>query len=342
MKEFMVFSIFFGLIIALHELGHFAAARIFGVKVLRFAIGFGPKIFQHQTTSTHFSVNLIPIGGSVRLLGEMPWEYVPEDQKGNSFSHQSVGRKVLILLAGPASNIILSLLMIFIVNAFGGFKGALMPEIVAVTPNSPAAVAGLRVGDKLVEIKGEKIYSNDKLQETLRHHSDANLDMKVERGGGIVGVLINNTGTGPMGFSVGVATGSKPGRKTGNAFTVSIFQMSRVSAMTVTCFAKALATGELDGLGGPLRMAVDATKYLSQGMLNFMFFMAIINLSLGVFNLLPLPALDGGHIAHILLEKITGVQIGFQVYRVIISISFGLLSAFMLLLFRNDLRMLFN
>lgn len=182
------FLVVLGVLVAFHELGHFLAARWVGVKVLKFSIGFGPKIFGRQVGETEYLVSAVPLGGYVKLFGEDETEATTPDDRRRSFSHQGLWGKVLIVAAGPGFNFILAYLI------FAGWLSTGSPlfvptfrdlsaDVEALVPGSPASVAGMEVGDRVVSVNGKEISTKTELLDLVSRSNGQPISLEVRREG---------------------------------------------------------------------------------------------------------------------------------------------------------------
>ncbi|HOV88438.1 MAG TPA: RIP metalloprotease RseP, partial [Syntrophobacteraceae bacterium] len=145
-----------GVLIFVHELGHFLVAKWSGVTVLRFSFGFGPRLFGFRKGETDYCISAFPLGGYVKMLGEEPGEELPEDQLEKSFSSQPVGKRIAIVLAGPLSNFLLAIVVFTLVYAVSGIP-EILPEVGSVAAGSPAEQGGIQVGDRVISINDKKL-----------------------------------------------------------------------------------------------------------------------------------------------------------------------------------------
>jgi regulator of sigma E protease len=189
------FLVVLGVLVAFHELGHFLAARWVGVKVLKFSLGFGPKLFGRQVGETEYLVSAVPLGGYVKLFGEDETEALtPEDRK-RSFAHQSLSGKVLIVAAGPGFNFILAYLIFFGWLSTGSplfvptFRD-LSPDVEALLPGSPADRAGIKVGDRIIRVNERDISTRSELFDAVAKSRGKQLTLDVRRNGQIKTVLV--------------------------------------------------------------------------------------------------------------------------------------------------------
>jgi regulator of sigma E protease len=175
------FALVISVVVFFHELGHLLVGKALGVKALRFSIGFGPKLFGFKKHETEYRVSLLPLGGYVKFAGDNPYEEVAPEDRGRGFLEQPPWKKALIAFAGPAANFILAIVLYFVV--FAAPHQDLAAKVGYVKPQSPAAQAGLRSGDRIVAIDGDRVEAWSDLQEKIRGHLGQPLTMEIERDG---------------------------------------------------------------------------------------------------------------------------------------------------------------
>lgn len=180
-QDTIYFAIFLGVLVTVHEAGHFVAAKWAGVKVLKFSIGFGPKLFSFRRGETEYQVAALPLGGFVAMAGHHPGEEVAEEDAGRTFLGAPWWKRVIILLAGPGANLIFPIVALFFV--YLGDSTEFTPRVGAVEPGSPAAVAGLRPGDLIVSIDGTPIRTFTELSKIAGASADKELALVVDRAG---------------------------------------------------------------------------------------------------------------------------------------------------------------
>jgi regulator of sigma E protease len=175
------FALVISVVVFFHELGHLLVGKALGVRAIRFSIGFGPKLFGFKGRDTEYRVSLLPLGGYVKFAGDNPYEEVAPEDRGRGFLEQPPWKKGLIAFAGPAANFILAIVLYFVV--FAAPHQDLAARVGYVKPQSPAAQAGLRYGDRILSIDGERVEGWSALQEKVRAHAGQPLAMEIERGG---------------------------------------------------------------------------------------------------------------------------------------------------------------
>lgn len=173
------FIVLLGLLIFVHELGHFLVAKLFGVRVETFSLGFGKKILQFKKGDTTYAISLIPLGGYVKMFGDDPTATVSDDQKRYAFLHKPVGQRIAIVLAGPLMNLFFALVLFFMV-AFIGTPVA-GPQIGEIETQSQAYQAGFRSGDKILKVEGQDMSYWQQIQDKIKSHAGKSLTFSVER-----------------------------------------------------------------------------------------------------------------------------------------------------------------
>jgi regulator of sigma E protease len=177
-----------GILIFVHELGHFLFAKLLGVKVLKFSLGFGPKLAGKTVGETEYCISAFPLGGYVKMLGEEPGEELPQTEKERAFSNQPVWKRFSIVFFGPIFNLIFAA-VVFIAIFMAGVP-VLHPDVGNISKNSPAETGGLRTGDRITEINGHRVRSWDEVETQVEGSNGALLNLKVERNGQVVSVRV--------------------------------------------------------------------------------------------------------------------------------------------------------
>jgi len=337
-----------GILIFVHELGHFLVAKRSGVTVLRFSLGFGPRVFGVKRGPTDYCLSLIPLGVYVKMLGEEAGEYIEEELRATSFQQQSVSKRIAIVLAGPFSNFALAIVIFAFIYAFSGIP-QLTPEIGSISANSPAEQAGLQAGDRVLTINGNPIENWDELSGLIERLGEQPLTLEIERAGERLSILVsprvtevNNIFGEPVKRAViGVTAAGKISLKEANplyALYYSVLQTWHLSKLFVVTIGKLLeGVVSLKTLGGPILIAQMAGQQASEGMLNLIHFIALISVNLAVLNLLPIPVLDGGHVVLFAVEGLIGRPLGQKKVEWAQRAGMLLLLLLMIFVFYNDI-----
>ena len=348
------FVVALGALVAFHELGHFWVARRCGVKVLKFSIGFGPKLVGRQIGDTEYLVSAIPLGGYVKMLGEDSGEEISEEDKQRSFSHAPIYKRALIVAAGPLFNMLLAYL-IFTVWLAGGAAlfvpsfADLAPTVETVVSGSPAEAAGLQSGDKVIQIGDKHISTWNEMTDIVKRSPRKPLLLVVERNGRTETLTIvpgtrketQNDGTEIEIGQIGITKVNKALLASDNPILAPIDGLRATwgwTKLTIVGIVK-MITREVsaDNIGGPLTIAKISGDAASQGFSNYVFLIAILSINLGVLNLLPIPVLDGGHLAFFAVETILRRPVSIRSREVAQQIGIFLLICLMLYAFRNDI-----
>ena len=334
------FIILLSVLIFVHELGHFLAARIAGVGVLKFSLGFGPKIIGKKIGETEYVLSWIPLGGFVKLLGESGNEELsPEDEK-KSFFKKSKWKRMLIILAGPVFNFLLALVIFIIVFVYG------LPNLTAVVgevqKESAAFEAGMISGDKIIAIDDKKVVFWEEIKPIIAESKGKEMEVAVERGAEKKHLLIkprlskskNIFGEEISTYLIGVSPAGNTiieRKNPWDAIIASVGKTWEISKLTVISVVKMLE-GVISPrtLGGPIFIAQIAGAQIKEGIIPFILFMAILSINLGVINLFPIPVLDGGHIFFYLIEIVTRREISIKVKEMSQQIGFVILLMLML------------
>lgn len=338
--------ILLGIIIFVHELGHFLFAKLMKVRVLKFSLGFGPKLIGRKHGDTEYLISSIPLGGYVKMLGETPGEELKDEEKTFAYNYQPVWKRFIIVFSGPFFNLLFAVI-IFFFSFLNGFP-VLVPAIGDVMSDTPAAKAGLMKGDRIIEIDGVAINQWDQMTEVIHKSPEKSLNLKVKRDSNTLQVSIiperkkvqDIFGEGKEVGLIGIKpSGSTFIRRENiiDAFQNSIVRTWDISVLTVVSIIKLIQRViPIDTIGGPILIVQMAGEQASRGFLNFFIFMAIININLGVLNLLPIPVLDGGHIFFLGIEAIRGKPLSERVISVSQKVGLAILLTLMAVVFYND------
>lgn len=355
----LVFILVFGLLVFVHEFGHFIVAKKLGVKVEEFGFGFPPRILGIQKGETLYSLNLIPLGGFVKLFGE-----TGEDEKNpRSYTHQKVGGRVMILLAGVTMNILLAIVLytgLYTIGAPVSFfeepkveSGATIVEefklrVVQVEKGSPADLAGIKDWDQLISINGVKLETAKSLGEYTRAHAGETVNIEIITGTQtkILSVKLRpkDDKNPPLGVSpVGLMRLSYPfpiaflnGLKETTAVFINIFL--GLGTLIAGLFGPEKVA---DSVAGPVGIGVLLNQFIKLGVPYVIKFAGFLSVTLAVFNVLPIPALDGGKLPFLLIEKIRKRRVKPELENAVHAVGFAVLLILIAFVTYSDIRKLF-
>jgi regulator of sigma E protease len=340
------------ILIFVHELGHFLVARLANVKVLKFSLGFGPKLFGFTRGETEYVLSSVPLGGYVKLLGESPDDKVPEEEADRAYTNKPPFIRILIAFTGPLFNILFAGLLFFVIFASG--YSVLSTKVGSVEKGYPAEEAGIQEGDLITSVDGKPVNEWSDLMDAMAKADVKPLTFGIERDGRHFEKVIipketdskNLFGETTKRKVIGVtASNSFIERRESplGALSRAITQTYSLSEMTVVGVVK-LIKGSISpkNIGGPILILQTAGKTAKEGKKNFIYFVAIISINLGVVNLLPIPILDGGHIFFYLLELVARRRIPLKTVEISQKIGMAVLILIMILAFVNDIVRIFN
>jgi len=331
------FLLLLGPLVTVHELGHYLVGRWFGVRAEAFSVGFGKEIAGYtDRLGTRWKLSVLPLGGYVQFKGDMNPASVPDQEaiasadaaaQEGSFHHAALWKRALIVAAGPVTNILVALAIFFAFNMIYGKPLPVDPQetnvIAAFAEESRAQEAGIRIGDRITGVDGEAMTNWRQVQRSIMLYPNKELDITVERDGqditipvttasvevtdrfgnpstiGLIGVEVAeiNERFEPMGISAAAA--------------LSVTQSVDTFDMMLTGIGQIISGDRsIQELGGPLKIAKFSGEQLSLGVTAFVTFSALISLNLAFINLLPIPALDGGHLAFYAAEAVRRKPVG--------------------------------
>jgi len=347
------FIVVLGVLIFFHELGHFLVARLFGVGVEKFSLGFGPRIFGKKIGITDYRISAIPLGGYVKMVGEEPDAKIDPKDIPISFTHKHVFKRILIVAAGPFFNFLLAAVIFFVMFQIYGIF-VLKPSIGTVLEGKPAQEAGLMEGDLIVAIDGTSVELWEDMAHLIASSSGKPLEITVRRGGSDFVVRITPElkvekmfGVEIKSYRIGIASGTDGFIKKLNPFQAlseSISETYKWTKRTITGIVRLIKGKEsVKTIGGPILIAQMAGHYAKRGIASLSFFIAIISITLAIINFLPIPVLDGGHLLFFFLEAIIGRPVSLKVREVAQQAGIFILIMLMIFVFYNDItRIFFN
>lgn len=335
--SFIAVIITFGMVIFLHEGGHFLVCRKLGVRVEKFAFGFGPELVGFTSGGTRFSICAIPLGGFVKPAGESL-----DDATGHpdEYFSRAPWERLLIVAAGPAMNYVLAFCMFFLVVFFKGIpEGSTQPVIGDLAPNYPAAVAGLLPGDRILKVDAVDVAKWSDLAEYVYVRAGQPVKFTYAREGNVTQVTITPKldATSKRGL-IGIAQ-SVEYKKIGflGAVVEAVKECWHWTAYTVTTLAEKIYQREKPDLAGPVGIVQMVSRAAHSGLENLIQLIGLISVAIGFFNILPIPLLDGGHAVLYVYEWISKKKLTTAIVGAANSVGLALLMSLLLFATYNDI-----
>lgn len=340
-----------GALIFIHELGHFIFAKTFGVGVEKFSLGFGPKIFGKQVGETEYLISAFPLGGYVKMVGEGEEVELAEEDKHRSFADKPVLQRIVVVAAGPVFNLLFAYLIFIVIYLVG--VPAVTTKVGDVVAGKPAAKAGILAGDTIKSVNGKPVTRWDDFAKIIAQGKLAPLDIEVQRGQSLMKFrmvpesrtfknLLGDTVTQPIVGVVAAGDTVIDHFPPGEAIVRGSAQCWKVIELTVLSMVRLVERAiPLDNIGGPIMIVKMAGEQAAAGGVNFLAFVALLSVNLGVLNLLPVPILDGGHLAFFVIELIIGRPVSKRTREIAQQIGLVLLISLMMLAFYNDIARMF-
>jgi len=351
---FIAVLLVLGGLIFFHELGHFLVARMLGIGVKAFALGFGPKIWSFRSGMTEYRLCALPLGGYVMLAGESPDNpEEPEFPKGLLFSLRPVWQRMCVVAAGPIFNFILAWGIYWALFASQGQMG-LAPTIGQVLPESPAASAGIQANDNILSVNGRAITFWEDLTELVQASEGKALNLEIKRGKEHVALSVTpelrerknvfgETVKSPMLGIVAAREIVTLELDATQSLKLSAKETWRAIVNMVTALIKMIErVVPADSIGGPILIVQLINREAQEGIVGVLALAAALSANLGFVNLLPIPVLDGGHLALFSLEGITRKPLSIRARNAAMRLGIAMLAALMLFATYNDLRRLFK
>lgn len=325
MSTTVIATIFvFGLLVFVHELGHFVTAKLVGMRVDEFAIGFGPKVFSRRHGETIYSLRIIPLGGFNKIAGMDP----DEEQDEKSFSAKPVWARMLVIIAGSAMNFVLPVLLFLIVFLGYGIETASdKPVIGSILPDKPAVVAGLLPGDHIQAVNGVPVTTWQQFVTAIQSNAGNQLTIALERSGNSQSVTLvpefdQRANRGIIGVTPEIII-KRPGFIEATGIAV---KHTYTIASSMLVGLGQMVTGKIEAdLAGPIGVAQMAGQVAQTGLIPLLQFAAFLSINLGLINLLPVPVLDGGHVVTLAVEGIRGKPLNRNSLQFVQMIGFALL-----------------
>ena len=346
--DIVAFLIVISVIVLIHEFGHFIVAKKMGVKVEKFSLGFGPKVFGRQIGETEYVISALPLGGYVKLLGEDPSEELPPEDMKRSYSNLSPYKKFLIIFFGPFFNFVLAAVIFTIIFMAG--RPVLKPVIGGVMKGRPAVKAGLKKGDIIISVNGIKVNSWAGLSKYIEKFGNNTITLGVKENNIFKKVKLKPELVSGLNiyrqkikrYIIGITPSNKAVfyKYTGllNSFYSAVKEIWFVIYITVVSLFY-LIVGKLPAsdLGGPIMIAQLSGRAASLGVSGFFYFIAFISVNIGLVNLFPIPALDGGHLLFSIIEMIKRGPLSIKFQETAAKVGFALLIMLLLFVSYNDI-----
>ncbi|WP_127753064.1 MULTISPECIES: RIP metalloprotease RseP [unclassified Devosia] len=354
------FLVVLTVIVFVHEMGHYLVARWNGVAVDAFSIGFGPELIGwNDRAGTRWRISAIPLGGYVKFTGDMNVASVPDPEAlaqvdpalaPHLFQNKNVWQRIAVVAAGPVANILLTFLILYAL-LLGYGRYTIPPVITEVIAGSVAESAGLQAGDVITGVDGYAVRGFEDFQRFVATSPERQVTLEIERNGAPQSLVLvpeavdvqdrfgNNQRIGRIGVSRDVeqteVTLYRPGpvEAIGMTFEEIRFIIQRTGAFLGDFF---VGRGDVEQLGGPVKVAKVSGEVATLGIIPLINLMALLSLNIGVFNLLPIPMLDGGHLLYYLVEAVRGRPLSIKVQEIGFRFGFALVVALMVFTLFND------
>jgi regulator of sigma E protease len=351
----IVFVLIFSLVVVSHELGHFIIAKVNGIKVLQFSVGMGPDIIKFTKGETKYVLKLLPIGGACMFEGEDGIYSGDKDENGiikekpeGAFNDANVWARIATVFAGPFFNIILAFLLSLI---FVGFSGEVIPTVNTLTEGYPAKEAGLQEGDIITKMDGERIYLQGEVTFISAVSTGKPIEIEYKRDGQKYTTTITpKYSEEDARYYLGFTIGESIECKGFDLIKYSVYEVRYWLKTTVKSLLM-LVQGRLSAndLSGPVGIAVTIDETLEVAkpygiptvVLTMINFAVLLSVNLGVMNLLPLPALDGGRLLFMLIEVVRGKPVPPEKEGLVHFIGFVALMVLMVFVLYNDIAKIF-
>jgi regulator of sigma E protease len=333
-----------GLLIFVHELGHFLTAKMVGIRVERFSLGFPPRMIGKKIGDTDYCISWLPLGGYVKMAGMID-ESLDDTLKGEPWEYQSktVWQRIIVISAGSIMNFLAAIVIYSMIAGFSGIPephGALVSEVFE---NKPADVIGLQEGDVIVAVDNNSVRTHEDLISVVNANPDVEVSIEWVRDEQAMSAMITPERETERDIGlIGVRIGNNIIYRDANA--LESMQHGVVTSytfleMTIQHLGMIISGKESfkDAVGGPIIIAKLAGESAKLGFQSLLAFTAFISLNLGFFNMLPLPVLDGGHLVLLLIEGIMGKPLPIKTRMTIQKVGMAFLLALMIFIIINDI-----
>jgi regulator of sigma E protease len=355
MNSILAFIIVLGVLILVHELGHFITAKLAGIAVPRFSIGLGPRVWGFKVGETEYVISALPLGGYVKMAGMGEEEALEKLEGGKSdlevpperrFESKSVGTRAVVISAGVVMN------FLFAIIAYAGiaYHQSWVPLIGEVKAGSPAEEAGVQAGDVITAVDGREIEMWAEFRDVVSQRPGASVDLRVLRDGRevelqsqierVTTVVDSATGDTIVHGQIGVFLDAENARRAlglGSALTAGTRQTFGITGLILRFVGRLLTGAEsARDIGGPILIGQLSGRMARAGVVALIGFMAFLSVNLAVLNLLPIPILDGGHLVFLAIEAVRGRALSLQTRARLSQVGFLLILALMVWAITSD------
>ncbi len=345
---------FAGLIV-FHELGHYLFAKLAGMRVDRFSIGFGPTLLSKQVGETEWTVAALPIGGYVKIAGMDPTEDVGDDPR--AYHNRPAWQRFLVVVAGPLANYVLAAAVFAAMFSIGQLEADPSQVLVGqVMAGSPAAAAGFKEGDRILAVDGTKVEGQEHMQSLVRPHAGEPITVEVERDGQRLTLTVTprpqtlETGetVGVIGIAMAPGVVQGEGLPLGAAIARGVEQTVVVNARVLEALGDVIVRlpdivfgDEEAPVQGPAGIISETKKAADRGLVYYLFVVGLISVNLALFNLLPFPALDGGRLVFLVAEVVRRKPVTPRFELAVHAVGFVFLLGLILLVTVGDVKKIF-
>ena len=352
MNSVLSFIIVLGVLIFVHELGHFLLAKAFGVRVLKFSLGFGSKLVSWKRGETEYLISAFPLGGYVKMYGEHQGdEEVGPEERHRSFAHKTVWQRFGIVFGGPLFNLLFAVALFFCMFLVAGIPEPVdSTRIGKVTAGSMADQAGLEAGDIIHSVNSVPTTSWLHVSEQIKNSGGNEVTLVVDRRGKELTFVAKpmlqkekNLFGEEVGerYMLGIVRSDEiryQAASIGDSFEAALWQTWNLGYLTVMGIIKMIQRViPASELGGPIRIAEIAGQQMEAGWMNLLYFMGLLSINLGILNLLPIPVLDGGHLVFLSLEAIRRKPLNDRAMVISQQVGIAILGTLMVFVFYNDI-----
>ncbi|MEW6181969.1 MAG: RIP metalloprotease RseP [Bacillota bacterium] len=329
-----------GVLVFIHEAGHFLMARAVGIGVHEFSLGFGPRLWGIKRGKSAYNLRAVPLGGFVRLIGMDPDD--PERDQPYSFARKPVLSRLAVITAGPAMNFVLAVVAIAVIAFSQGIPEVIVPQVAKVLPGYPAVAAGIKEGDRILAVDGQRVTRSEEVSTRLGENPGREKVLTVERKGRQLKVAVlprvEADGKGKVGIEIGDKVLAYRKINGVEALGQGVQYTGMVTGL-IAGFIRDVFIGAAptDEISGPVRVIAYIGQAAKHGLLYLVEMVAFLSINVGFFNLLPIPALDGARIGFLAWEGVTRHPIDPAKENMVHLFGFGILILLMVAVTYHDI-----